>query len=163
MTHVFRSTEFSERDEQYRSILTLLGLRQPLLFSYGKLNFSDSAMSKRKIKALIEEGNVRGWDDPQLLTIRGVFNRGMHIDPLIEFISKMGFSKNVVSMSQDKMWVINRKYIDKISTRYFALPKESARLWTLKGECGESENVIDRFGKNPGLGKKYYFKFHSSQ
>jgi glutamyl/glutaminyl-tRNA synthetase len=154
VTHVFRSTEFSERDAQYRSILKMLGLRQPLLFSYGKLSFSDSVMSKRKIKALIEDEKVSGWDDPQLLTIRGVFNRGMHLDPLIEFIAKMGFSKNVVSMSQDKMWVINKKYIDKISTRYFALPKDNAKLWKITGTLGESEKVIDRFIKNPSLGTR---------
>ena len=170
VTHVFRSTEFSERDAQYRSILKMLGLRKPLLFSYGKLNFSDSVMSKRKIKALIEDGKVSGWDDPQLLTIRGVFKRGMHLDPLIEFIAKMGFSKNVVSMSQDKMWVINKKYIDKISTRYFALPKDNSKELTVTGCTDNSETlvgchdkVVDCFSRNPSLGTRTLYLPHENE
>ena len=118
ITHVFRSTEFSERDEQYNIILDTLQLRKPLLFSYGKLNFVDTVMSKRKIKALIEEGRVRGWDDPQLMTLRGVMNRGLHVASLREFIGKVGFSKSNNNMAQDKMWTINKKFVDKISTRY---------------------------------------------
>lgn len=52
VTHVFRSTEFSDRNEQYTIIIEMLKLRKPLLFSYGKLNFDGSVLSKRKIKEL---------------------------------------------------------------------------------------------------------------
>ena len=155
VTHVFRSTEFAERDEQYNEILNILQLRKPLLFSYGKLNFIDSVMSKRKIKQFIDNGAVRGWDDPQLITLRGVFNRGMHVEPLKEFIAKVGFSKNVNNMTQDKMWSINRKYIDKISTRFFALPTDKCIAYKIVGlDGGALEKEIPRFSKNVDLGMR---------
>ncbi|CAH6421857.1 Glutamyl/glutaminyl-tRNA synthetase [uncultured virus] len=52
VTHVLRSTEFSERDEQYKIILNLLKLENIFLGSYGKKNFQNVVMGKRKIREL---------------------------------------------------------------------------------------------------------------
>lgn len=58
--HVFRSTEFADRNAQYKWILKLVGLRIPKLYSYGKINFKDTVLSKSKIKELISTGTLEG-------------------------------------------------------------------------------------------------------
>ncbi len=83
VTHMYRSTEFNALDVQYKEILKILNMNVPKIDSYGKLNFQDVDLSKRKIKALIESGDLGGWDDPRLLTIRGALRRGLSSCPAI--------------------------------------------------------------------------------
>ena len=147
VTHVYRSVEFADRDEQYTDILKLVNDIQKLtiaqLNGFGKVIFQKEVTSKRKIKALIENGDVDGWDDPRLLTIKGALRRGLCLDALIDFTSSMGFSKNMVSMSTDKLWNLNKQYLEKISVRYTAFPKSNAVLFKIdyngyeKKEFGE--------------------------
>ena len=158
VTHVFRSTEFADRDEQYNIIIDMLKIRKPLLFKYGKVKFVGSVMSKRKIKALIDSGKISGWSDPRLLTIRGILNRGMHIEPLIEFVAKIGFSQNNSDMTEDKIWAMNKKFIDKMATRYTVVPKFGIRLFKITnfGDHAKSKEV-PRFVKNVELGNRTLF------
>lgn len=163
VTHVFRSTEFSDRNEQYNIIIDMLRIRKPLLFSYGKVKFEGSVMSKRKIKALIDSGKISGWSDPRLLTIRGILNSGMCLEPLIEFVAKIGFSKNNSDMTEDKLWTMNKKFIDQNSTRYTVIPKFGVRLFTITNfdECQKClTKEIPKFIKNPQLGNRLVF-FHN--
>ena len=155
VTHVFRSTEFADRDEQYNIIIDMLKIRKPLLFKYGKVKFVGSVMSKRKIKALIDSGKISGWSDPRLLTIRGILNRGMHIEPLIEFIAKIGFSQNNSDMTEDKIWSMNKKHIDKMSTRYTVVPKFDVHLFKISdfNDHTKTKEIL-RFAKNPELGNR---------
>jgi len=54
----------------------MLGLYKPVVWEYSRLNIEGNVLSKRTIKDLIERGVVEGWDDPRLLTLRGLRNRG---------------------------------------------------------------------------------------
>lgn len=159
VTHVFRSNEFADRDEQYEFIIHALNIRKPLLFSYGKINFEGSVMGKRKIKELINTNVINGWDDPRLLTIRGIFNKGMHIDAFRQFIATLGFSKNGNNMTEEKLWVLNKKYIDKIASRYCCVPKNNHKEYTVylkeNEYCRFSESKeIPKYIKNMDLGKR---------
>jgi glutamyl-tRNA synthetase len=157
VTHVFRSTEFSDRDLQYNIILDNLKLRKPLLFSYGKVNIEGSVLSKRKIKELIQKRQISNWDDPRLLTIRGVFNKGLHINALYDFISELGFSKSTVNMTEETLWNINRKHIDKLSTRYTVLSKDNAVSYNVRDKIDEMIVTIPKFVKNNALGKRLVY------
>lgn len=161
ITHVFRLTEFSDRDEQYDFIIDTLGIRKPLLFSYGKVNFEGAVLGKRNIKELINNKVIDGWDDPRLLTIRGIFNKGMHIDAFRQFIATLGFSKNGNNMTEDKLWALNKKYIDKIATRYCCVLKDNYKEFIIHKNKDQkiNEQFIDtkdvlRFVKNQDLGKR---------
>lgn len=159
ITHVYRSCEFTDRNEQYRAILSLLKLDIPVLLTYGKLNFTDAVMSKRLINKMIKSGSVDDWSDPRLLTIRGAKRRGLCLTALKTFINEIGFSKNVVNMDQFAIWKINKKIVDKLGTRYMVLPADTVRKYTIT----DTENVpdyvqINRFDRNIDLGKRnlYY-------
>lgn len=153
VTHVLRSTEFNDRDDQYKAILLKLKLDCPELFHYGKVELADSDMSKRKIKAMIDEKKVIGWHDPRLVTIRGILNNGLSVEGLKEFAKSTGFSKNIISMSWDKIWGINRKIIDPMATRIICMNADYNELVRLEVIQQETEEIqIPAYSKNPALG-----------
>lgn len=152
VTHAFRSVEYSDRSDQYNFILTQLNLRKPKLFCYGKVKFLDVVLSKRKIKALIDEGNINGWEDPRLFTLRGLLNRGICVDTLIQFAATLGFSsKTPPIMDTEKLWIMNKKIIDKRASRYFCL--ENVNLIKVN-EVMDFSKEIPKYIKNMDLGMR---------
>ena len=88
------SLEFEIRRELYYKILDLLGLYKPYVWEYSRLNIEGSVISKRKIKALIEKGFIGNWEDPRLLTIGGLINRGYTPQMVINFVDKVNASRS---------------------------------------------------------------------
>ena len=151
VTHAFRSVEYADREEQYNFILDVLNLRKPKLFCYGKVKIENVVLSKRKIKALIDKGQISSWEDPRLFTLRGLLNAGFHLDALKQFVATLGFSaKTPPVMSPDKLYSINRKIVDKIATRCIVLPMDSCPFKVI-GKIPEDKEV-DKWHRNPALG-----------
>lgn len=71
VTHALRTNEYRDRNPQYQWMLTSLGLRKVDVWDFGRLGFVYTLLSKRKLKWFVEEGYVRGWDDPRFATVRG--------------------------------------------------------------------------------------------
>lgn len=162
ITHVFRSCEYNERDEQNELILNLLNLRKPNLYHYGKLLIENAELSKRKIKEGIIKGKYKGWDDPRLYTLRGLIKRGMCFEALEEIMKDTGYFLSDAEISEIKIWSINKKYIDKISTRYMAINKKNTTLIhiNMKNEDYFDFNYVkevDKFVRNENLGKRKLF------
>jgi glutaminyl-tRNA synthetase len=95
---------YIRRDLYYWSAATLnsLGCSLPAanVHEFGKLTVENNTLSKRNIKKLIDDGEVSGYDDPSLLTVRGMCNRG-YTPEIIKAIAKcsgLGKVKTVVSM-----------------------------------------------------------------
>ena len=161
VTHVYRSVEFAgDRDDQYEYILDLLRFHKPVLHTYGKMTFTDAVLSKRKIKALIDTGDLEGWSEPRLMTLRGLFKKGLCLEALYDYISRVGFAKASVNMTQDALWKTNRKFIDKMATRYVGLTPADAVNFRINYNgynVGEYE-MKPKFLKNPELGdRKFYY------
>jgi len=74
VTHALRTNEYRDRNAQYTWMLDALSLRRVDIWDYGRVAFVYTLLSKRKLKAMIEEKHlVSGWDDPRFPTIRGPF------------------------------------------------------------------------------------------
>jgi len=123
VTHALRTTEYNDQDAQYKWILKALELRAPYIWTFSKIQFVRTLMSKRKLTKLVDAGVVSGWDDPRFPTVRGIRRRGMTVEGLRDFMVSQGPSKNVVNMDWHTIWTMNKKVIDLHAGRYTAIEK----------------------------------------
>ena len=119
VTHPFRTKEYELRDECYYKLLDFLGLRKPYLMEFERLNIEGMPVSKRKIKPLIDEGKVSGYDDIRLPTLRGLNKRGITPEAIKQFVFSQGISKVESTATFSLVESANRKLLDPKTKRYF--------------------------------------------
>ena len=66
----------------------------PQQIEFSRLNLNYTVTSKRKLKTLVDDGTVTGWDDPRMPTIAGLRRRGYTPESLRDFCERIGVSKN---------------------------------------------------------------------
>ena len=119
VTHPFRTKEYELRDECYYKLLELLNLPKPNLMEFSRLAIQGMPVSKRKIKPLIEQGLVSGYDDIRLPTLRGLKKRGILPEAIKQFVISQGLSKVESTADFSILESLNRKILDPITKRYF--------------------------------------------
>ncbi|MBS3090822.1 glutamate--tRNA ligase [Candidatus Pacearchaeota archaeon] len=122
ITLILRSNEFDLRVELQDYIKDLLKLDKQMIVQYGRFNVIDFTTKGREIRELVESGELIGWDDPRLITLRALKRRGITKEAIYELTNQVGLSKNQVNLDFDIIAAINRKIIDKTSNRYFFVP-----------------------------------------
>ncbi len=123
VTHVLRTSEFMFRDELQDQIRQRLGLRNPVYVEYSRFEFEGTPLSRRRIRELIEQGIVRGWDDPRLGTVAAARRRGFTPEALREFVkSYVALTPSRKLYSWDLLYAINRRVIDPKTPRLFFVP-----------------------------------------
>ena len=154
VTHALRTTEYVDRDVQYKWVLDALQLKnKPHIVSYSRLNMLNTVLSKRKLTWFVENGVVEGWDDPRMPTVRGVLRRGMTVEGLKQFIIAQGSSRAAVFMEWDKIWSFNKKVIDANAPRFAAVGIDSIPVEVIDGPEKDSVDVAIH-PKNTDLGKR---------
>ncbi|KAF3326911.1 glutamine--tRNA ligase-like protein [Carex littledalei] len=98
ITHSLCSLEFEIRRPSYYWLLLALGLYQPHVWEYSRLNVSNTVMSKRKLNRLVTENWVDGWDDPRLMTLAGLRRKGVSSTSINAFIRGVGITRSDNSM-----------------------------------------------------------------
>jgi glutaminyl-tRNA synthetase len=99
ITHSICTLEFEDQRPFYDWLLERLAelglLKHPLprQYEFARLNLTYVITSKRKLKALVDEGIVGGWDDPRMPTIVGLRRRGYTPESLRLFADRIGISK----------------------------------------------------------------------
>ena len=77
VTHSICTTEFEDHRPLYDWVVENCEMESiPRQYEFGRLNITNTVMSKRKLKLLVDEGFVDGWDDPRMPTISGLRRRG---------------------------------------------------------------------------------------
>ena len=123
VTHAFRTKEYELRNELYRKILNILGLRLPEVMEFSRLEFDGLPVSKRKLKPLVEENKVDGWSDPRLPTLVGLKRRGLKPEAIRRFVLSLGITLSETKPSIEILESFNRKVIDSQSQRLLFVEK----------------------------------------
>lgn len=96
ITHSICTLEFEVHRPLYDWFATELangGEYKPRQIEFNRLNMTYTMMSKRKLLQLVQEGLVRGWDDPRMPTICGLRRRGYTPESIRNFINRIGYTK----------------------------------------------------------------------
>lgn len=97
ITHSVCTLEFEEHRPLYDWVLDSLDFNvntRPRQIEFARLNLSNTVMSKRKLRQLVEGGYVSGWDDPRMPTISGLRRRGYTASALRDFCDRIGVAKS---------------------------------------------------------------------
>ena len=96
ITHSICTMEFEDHRPLYDWVVAHSGLpAKPRQIEFARLSMTNTVMSKRKLRALVEEGLVDGWDDPRMPTISGLRRRGVTPEAIRDFCEKIGVSKAI--------------------------------------------------------------------
>ena len=102
ITHSLCTLEFQDHRPIYDWFLNQLNVYHPQQIEFARLNLSYTVMSKRKLKKLVDEDLVSGWDDPRMPTISGFRRRGYTPESIRNFMSEVGIAKrdNVMEIAK---------------------------------------------------------------
>lgn len=94
VTHSICTLEFEDHRPLYDWVVKECEMEaKPRQIEFARLNMTNTVMSKRKLKQLVDEGIVDGWDDPRMPTISGLRRRGCTPESLKNFCSAIGVAK----------------------------------------------------------------------
>ena len=95
ITHSICTLEFEDHRPLYDWVLATLGRWEtpPQQIEFARLNLTNTVMSKRYLRAMVEDGTVDGWDDPRMPTIAGIRRRGYTPEAVRDFCERIGVSK----------------------------------------------------------------------
>ena len=93
ITHSICTLEFEDHRPLYNWYLTQLQVHHPKQIEFARLDLNYTVMSKRKLKELVDDNYVTGWDDPRMPTISGFRNRGYSPKSIKMFCEKIGVAK----------------------------------------------------------------------
>ena len=121
ITHSICTLEFIPHRELYDWCIDTLGIFPSRQYEFARLNLTYTVMSKRKLKQLVEEGHVRGWDDPRMPTIAGMRRRGFTPESMRDFATRIGIAKreNLIELSLLEFCI--REDLNKRALRRFAV------------------------------------------
>ena len=127
VTHALRSKEYELRNALYSGILDRLELRKPIVVEFSRLEFENMPVSKRKIKQLIDDKQIAGWDDPRLLTLSALRKRGFDPRAIRSFVLSLGLTLAESKPPFKRLESMNRKILEPIAIRFFFV-KDPIRL-----------------------------------
>ena len=94
ITHSLCSLEYVDHRPLYDWVVRKCEMEHvPEQIEFGRLNIPNTVMSKRYLKALVDSGKVKGYDDPRMPTLAGLRRRGVSADAIKEFILAAGLSR----------------------------------------------------------------------
>ena len=114
ITHSICTLEFEDHRPLYDWYLDQLGVYHPQQIEFARLNLNFTIVSKRKLKQLVDENHVDGWDDPRMPTLSGLRRRGFTPESIRNFAEDVGITKrdsviDVVRLENSLREELNKK------------------------------------------------------
>lgn len=159
ITHSLCTLEFEEHRPFYDWLLESLGFpagERPRQIEFARLNLSGAITSKRKLRQLVEEGHVRGWDDPRMPTISGMRRRGYPPAAVRAFCEEIGVAKSNSTVDSAMLEHSVRDELNRNAPRVMAVLRPLKLVLTNYPE-GETEYLLAE--NSPTHGGQRYVPF----
>lgn len=123
ITHSICTLEFEDHRPLYDWVTQNCGFPSPLpqQIEFARLNITNTIMSKRFLKRLVEEGFVDGWDDPRMPTLCGMRRRGYPPQAIIDFCDRIGVAKANSEVEYGYLNACVRDYLNQYAQRAMAV------------------------------------------
>lgn len=156
ITHAFRSNEYHDRDALFQWVQEKTQVRPVRISDFGRLAFSYTLMSKRKLNWFVKQKIVDDWNHPAFPTVQGLFRRGVDLEALRDFVVRQGASVNSVLIDSDDLWARNRKVLEPRVSRYFGISRDNSyTLSLLNYTPAQAEaRTVPLYRKKPEIGSK---------
>jgi glutaminyl-tRNA synthetase len=144
ITHSLCTLEFEDHRPLYEWFLDNLTLpSRPRQIEFARLNLTYTVMSKRRLLRLVEEGIVRGWDDPRMPTIVGLRRRGFTPEAIHDFCDRVGVAKKESIIDVALLEHCARENLNKVAPRVMAVLRPLKVVITNypEGQVEESEAI----------------------
>jgi len=113
ITHSLCTTEFILSRVSYEWLNNTVDVpHKPMQREYGRLNVTGTVLSKRKIKKLVDEKIVNGWDDPRLYTLVALRRRGIPPGAILSFVNELGVTTAKINIQIKRFEQSVRKYLE---------------------------------------------------
>ncbi|MFY9976610.1 MAG: glutamine--tRNA ligase/YqeY domain fusion protein [Candidatus Sulfotelmatobacter sp.] len=121
VTHSMCTLEFADHQPLYNWFIEQLGIFPSKQIEFDRLSLTYTMMSKRKLRQLVDEGRVNGWDDPRMPTLSGMRRRGYTPEAIRNFVTAAGVSRTngIVELAMLEHFV--REDLNKRSLRVMAV------------------------------------------
>jgi glutaminyl-tRNA synthetase len=121
VTHSICTLEFEDHRPLYNWFIQQLGIFPSRQIEFDRLNLTYTLLSKRKLLQLVQEGRVRGWDDPRMPTLSGMRRRGYTPEAVRNFVASIGVSKTTGSIELAMLEHFVREDLNKRAPRVMAV------------------------------------------
>ena len=156
ITHSICTLEFEDHRPLYDWVLKEVGFwpNPPRQIEFARLNITNTVMSKRHLKKLVDDGLVSGWDDPRMPTIAGIRRRGYTPESIRMFCDEIGVAKanSTVDMAQLESFVRD-DLKDKVEARNVVMNPIKVVI-TNYPENKKEMCIVENNRNNENLGKR---------
>lgn len=123
ITHSICTLEFEDHRPLYDWVVKNCDFPEPLpqQIEFARLNITNTIMSKRYLKKLVDEGKVLGWDDPRMPTLSGLRRRGIPAEALKDFCERIGVSKANSEVEEGYLYSCVRDNLNQNADRVLAV------------------------------------------
>ncbi|MEL6636460.1 MAG: glutamine--tRNA ligase/YqeY domain fusion protein [Bacteroidota bacterium] len=154
ISHSICTLEFENHRPLYNWFIEQLGIFPSRQFEFARLNLSYTVMSKRRLKQLVTEGLVRGWDDPRMPTLSGLRRRGYTPVSIRNFAKRVGVARreNVIDLSLLEFSV--REDLNKVASRVMGVLDPVKLVITNYPEAQTEQLAIENNPEDPDAGHR---------
>jgi glutaminyl-tRNA synthetase len=117
ITHSLCTLEFEDHRPLYEWYIQNLGIFPSRQIEFARLNLTYTVVSKRFLLRLVQEGRVRGWDDPRMPTISGIRRRGYPPEAVRAFCDRIGIAKKDSTVDYALLQFHLREVLNRVANR----------------------------------------------
>ena len=122
VTHSICTLEFESHRPLYDWLIENLPVpSRPHQYEFARLNLTHTVLSKRTLLRLVNEGHVRGWDDPRMPTMSGLRRRGFPAEGIRDFVAMVGVAKTDSVVETGMLEHAVRNVLNRTASRRFAV------------------------------------------